>query len=688
MKSKICYIKHFICFDIETTHEKVGDVDIIYTWHWSVLTDQEKYYTPTSWNDFYQTLDNIYDEFSKNGTERIIIYVHNLSYEMEAIIRNLCEREFSDGFYMDTHEPLYFIIDKKYEFRCTYKLTNKSLAACGDDVGLPKLEMCYTDIVKPGEKLPPDKEMYCRRDVDIMLKKIRQLEKQEEKPFWKFPYTNTGFLRDELRTIMKKDRKWMEMFKKTALSYDTYLISRKAFMGGYTHANFKYAGKIMKNVDSFDFGSAYPFAMATQKFPCSPFIKVQNPTAGDLFKLSKMSDILYICTLTMENVSAKSSMTFLSTSHCEISEDVILDNGRIYKAGIVKTTCTSLDIKIIFKMYKISAIRVDCLYYCKADYLPSEFINTMFKYYEKKQSLKCVVGMELEYMKAKERVNSFYGMCVQDPIHEMIELNGSSWKSDKISLSDKDAVQEQLDKFYNSPRSFLPYQIGVFIPAYTRYFLMYDIVSNIAENVVYCDTDSAKVINYRTIVPIVKQYNDKARKMVADSLARNHYDANFPDLGYFDHETEKNGAWKEFVTYGAKKYALVDAEGRLQITVSGLSKKATNYLSNINNFRIYTTFDKNVSGRTISHPTTNEIPTYDNGGTWIEDTTYTLSVAPEYAVLIGVDMSKIVPTLVTKDGIVENNSDDIEKRLSKFKGKVSKISPLLINKMEELHAKY
>ena len=100
-KEKISYCKKFLCFDIETKHEHISeDCDIIYTWHWMIM-------------------DSEYQAFSTQGENRLIIYVHNLSYEMEAIIRNLEGHTMSGGFYMDTHEPLYLIIDDVLEFRCS-----------------------------------------------------------------------------------------------------------------------------------------------------------------------------------------------------------------------------------------------------------------------------------------------------------------------------------------------------------------------------------------------------------------------------------------------------------------------------------------------------------------------------------------------------------------------------------------
>ena len=42
------------------------------------------------------------------------------------------------------------------------------------------------------------------------------------------------------------------------------------------------------------------------------------------------------------------------------------------------------------------------------------------------------------------------------------------------------------------------------------------------------------------------------------------------------------------------------------------------------------------------------------GGIAIEDTTYTLSISPEYGALIGIDVYSIKPTIITKDGKKDN----------------------------------
>lgn len=685
-KKEVKYAPVFLCFDIETTHEHItisdNEYDICYTWHWSLLSSDMVYQTPTSWKSFWNTVLSIANENKENGYPKTICFVHNLGYEYEAIIRNLCGNTITSMFALDTHKPAYAVINDVLEFRCSWILTGKSLAACGKDVGLPKLEMNYADIVKPGETLPPEKEAYTYRDVEIMVAKIKQLEKMEGIPFTEFPLTNTGFLRNELRSEARKNRDWMKMFSKTRLTAETYNVCKNAFMGGYVHANYLHMGKVVTNADSFDFGSAYPFALACCKYPYGKLMKMTNPDLATALRIYKTGEYLFIATVTLKGVRAKGSNTFLSSAKCELSEDATLDNGRVFYAGMLKTTVTCLDLLIILQNYSIKEFRMDACYYCTAKYLPKFIIQKMMKRYEIKQTMKNVPGEELNYMHAKGRVNLYYGMFVQDPINDIIEQQGTQWNINRIDRSDESVITELLNKFYTSKNSFLPYQIGIFVPAYTRYFL-WSMVSKFDTNNLYCDTDSAKLINRDACMPYINEYNEKVKSMVHAMRIRN--DVAYPceDLGVFDWETKKESKkWAAFKTLGAKKYLVqLKESGKFEMTVSGLSKKAVQYIQTFDDFTPGTKFMEGVSGRTISHPQTNEIPTYDNGATWIEDTTYTLTIGKDYATFTNYNNASQL--VIYKDRREYRSWDDVQKDL-KYQIDPKRISPVMYTKIKEM----
>ena len=63
---------------------------------------------------------------------------------------------------------------------------------------------------------------------------------------------------------------------------------KKAFQGGFTHANAKYVGKLITDeVESQDFTSSYPAVMLSEKFPMSKARKVTYKTIEELHKLDE-----------------------------------------------------------------------------------------------------------------------------------------------------------------------------------------------------------------------------------------------------------------------------------------------------------------------------------------------------------------------------------------------------------------
>lgn len=658
------YNHRLICFDIETTKDcDPWGNDLLYTWHWQAMFQDDPQMDPVyiTWQSWPECLSGL---LSLCEGKKTICFVHNLSYETEAIIRNLSGHTIDNIFATDTHKMLKFTLDNLLEFRCSYYLTNKSLAQCGKDVKMKKLDMEYNIKRRPGDYISPEEESYCRRDVEIMIYKIRQLEKQEGLNFWDFPLTNTGFLRNELRKAMKADPANHKLFRKSRMDAEQFMLCRDAFMGGYTHANYMYAGQVVEGVDSNDFGSAYPFDILVHRYPMGKWHWVKNPSWRDVaFMRRSEQNMLFIGEFQFiagegEKVVARGCNTYLSMSKCICTDDVIEDNGRIQSATMIHTTCTCLDLEIILRAYTVKRIRVIKLIWARSGYLPDVLIKTMLKYYEQKQALKKIKGEEDNYMKAKNRVNSFYGMMVTSPLHDEIELSFEQWTKKRLDYTDTALINEKLNTFYDSYNSFLPYQWGVFVPAWTRYHLWLDVILPNDKRIVYCDTDSAKTVQHDLCQPSFDKYNAWANDIRRRRLRDLDIEKDFPDLGVFDWETE-SGAYWGFLTWGAKKYLVQDNYGMFHATVAGLSKKAGQYIRYWSDFQPGTIFAPDISGRTISKYCNNGVQwgsTYfaaecsdadgilsgyleiqDGGGCRIENTTYRLSVSESYEMLLATD---------------------------------------------------
>ena len=132
------------------------------------------------------------------------------------------------------------------------------------------------------------------------------------------------------------------------LSPDEYRALKRAFQGGFTHANAFYHGKIVENVGSYDFTSSYPAVMVAEKFPMSAAEIVNITTREDLDR----NLMLYCCLFDVEFTDIESITLFehpISSSRCFDTESVVEDNGRVVEAARIRTTITEQDFFIIRK---------------------------------------------------------------------------------------------------------------------------------------------------------------------------------------------------------------------------------------------------------------------------------------------------------------------------------------------------
>lgn len=356
---------------------------------------------------------------------------------------------------------------------------------------------------------------------------------------------------------------------------------KRAFQGGFTHANPYHADKVISDVTSFDFTSSYPAVMVSEKFPMSP---------GEYITITSTEQLIenlnyYCCVFDIMFVGLESKVmydSYISESRCwKTKGAVYANNGRIVSADEIYTTITSEDYKIIQEMYTWKERRIGKFVRYHKGYLPRDFVGSILTLYANKTTLKGVKGKEVEYQNSKEMINAGYGMSVTDPVRDDHPYLCDEWQEDE-----KRDVETEIEKYNKSPARFLYYPWGVFITAYARRNLFSGILE-CKYDYIYSDTDSIKIRNAEKHKAYFEEYN----RLIIEQLKTAcdfhgfSYDLISPKtikgiekpLGVWDFD----GHYSRFKTLGAKRYMVEYSDdprngddcGKINLTVSGLNKK-------------------------------------------------------------------------------------------------------------------
>lgn len=172
--------------------------------------------------------------------------------------------------------------------------------------------------------------------------------------------------------------------------------------GGYTHASWLFTDRILKNLDSYDETSAYPYVLTTSMFPMTKFEKCNLTRFEDMLK-----NFAYLIRIKMIGVETKYYNNFISKSKCETIKGAKCDNGRVISCDYLIITITDVDFRL-FKMTYDFDYEILESYSALYRYLPEQFINFILDKYVKKTKLKNVEGQEVQYNLEKGLFNSLY----------------------------------------------------------------------------------------------------------------------------------------------------------------------------------------------------------------------------------------------------------------------------------------
>ena len=566
-RQKLKY-KNLVCaFDIETTYIETIAQSVMYIWQFQIEDDT---IIGRTWNDFKFFIRKL--SFQLDNDERLVTYVHNLSYEFQ-FLAGIFQFDPEQVFAVDPRRVCKADLENVLELRCSYIQTNMSLDAFTHKMGVHDAKTHGFDYSKKRwyyTELTTDELLYCINDVRGLVQAMKIQMKNDGDNLYSIPLTNTGYVRRDVKRAMKEVG--YTRIQKMLPDYETYKLLRQAFRGGNTHANRYFADVMLYGVKSADRSSSYPEVECNHTFPGTPFKFVDNVTINDLIHWKKDLGRAYLCQVKMFHVKLRDETwgcPYLAKAKCRnIDRGAIYDNGRILESDYLETTLTDIDLEIVMDEYSAD---YEIITACHSRYcmLPAPLVKTICDYYIRKTTLKNNDDEDPTgyfYMKSKNKLNSVYGMTAQDPV-----INSVLFENGDFKIDDSTDEKTLLDDSYH--RSFIPYQWGVWCTAWARWELEQGLKLAHGKGVyfIYTDTDSIKYIGnidwtaYNTEKIAASK---KSGAFATDKKGVTHY------MGVFEQEEQ----YCRFKTYGAKKYAYThwdenDEETPVEITIAGVPKK-------------------------------------------------------------------------------------------------------------------
>lgn len=619
-------------FDIETTRLVEIEQSIMYIWQFCIdfPDGHDVVIMGRTWAEWQHCLFAV--KARLNGL-RLQCFIQNASYEFQ-FLSGIYPFKDSEVFILEGRSILYFNMYRAFEFRCSYKLFNMSLAEAtakycpdyhkkeGADFGYEARRFADTPLTRK-------QLLYCLYDVWGLCKAVRALMALFKDDSYTLPYTATGFVRREAKEAMQE---YYPVLISSWPDYEVFKLLRAAFRGGNTHASRFMAGDIIENVKSRDISSSYPTQECMELYPKTPFKKrdLTSETGIEYYMKAGAACLIHAELRLVELRDRFEAIPYLALAKCVTWPDMpSLDNGRILSCTRCEVVITDIDYQIICRQYCFSMTVLD-LYTSWYDKLPLPLRDLNRKYYKDKTELKGVAGQGLYYMKAKNLLNAIYGDFVMNPLRLRILYAGGEFKTD-----DSKPEADVLEGAGKHPYKL--YQWGVWVTAHARAQLQAGLDLVGSDNVVYCDTDSVKYIGDCDWTAYNDQRRDRAIQegcFADDKNGHRYY------MGTFDEDE----SYKFFRTWGAKKYAYSETGEDVHITVAGVPKssgaeelkrkgglevfKPGFVFSDINKLEaVYN--DENMGKRVIDGRKLNITKNIV-----LRPTTYSLSITDEYSALL------------------------------------------------------
>lgn len=630
-RDSVVYYNNGCYYDIDTNDvANINESDILksvsfmYSYCIGCIDFESGNYINYSKGRTYEDLDKDLYEINKNH-KSVLCYVHNFSYEYSFFNNNLeFFRESSvsvdekNYLFLESNKPL-FVKANNIEFRCSYLLLNKSIKKLGAEIGLEKLGYDYEILRTPTTKMSDGEWKYNYRDVEIMLKSVVALCRQNQyiRSTKDIPYTKTGIMRFNCEKNPDINKEvYIGGRKKNALKQNKFYAHREKaknkkqldfweslFQGGLVYSNSKFIGNVLHDIASFDFSSDYPYQMLYRIYP-SEFI----PYDGD--KVKKLKQCMYKSNYTnfirrkliknmfnaiivIDNIKAIYDFEPLGTSKIiegDLSNGINckIINGKVLECSTkIKLVCTCIDYLMLQEFYTFDLLDVEYLEIAKSYHNSNEYKRNAVLYNGIKKSeykkyvamiesydrcdftvtdipddyFRTSVNAESDYYNRLTLANNLY-QAVKSDLNALYGDNAQHLLREHILYDGNTKewlkVQADFEEEYTKKQQKTSYIYGLYVPAYARASILYIAKLFLLNNldVMYIDTDSIKTSDSATADTIVNDYNNH----VKDFMSK--YNLDFGTL-------EKERVLSHFASLGAKSYIYI-ASDKIHATISGL----------------------------------------------------------------------------------------------------------------------
>ena len=340
-----------LAFDIETTSTIIDGKETAWCYHWQLGIGDDVYF-----GRYLEDAKTLFDKIASvlsHYVEKIICLVHNFPYEFGFLTEVM---NFTEIFATAKNKPIKATYRDHIEFRCSYAMTNLSLAKLSEQTTTKKAvgDLDYRIVRYPCTPLTDEELGYCYADVKILTEYWKDVIVpqyiKKHKIVW-LPITNTSKVRKALKDKIQNKLAWKKLVEKNSPSDKMYSIFRRCFYGGLVRANADYCGIELSDVASRDRTSSYPAVMLQYQYPMSKFRQINMNELDKYYNNDEYAKIYHIV---FKDLKCKAPVSLISSDKTKIvklDNDAVLDNGRIYSASYMECYVTDVDFKCWCKTY-------------------------------------------------------------------------------------------------------------------------------------------------------------------------------------------------------------------------------------------------------------------------------------------------------------------------------------------------